>query len=61
VEITGKAATRSDIINFDKTLRERKDITMVDSPLSNLNQPTDASFKLKVEINLPHENYNKKP
>jgi type IV pilus assembly protein PilM len=61
VEITGKAATRSDIINFDKTLRAMKNVTTVDSPLSNLNQPTDASFKLKVEINLPRENYDKKP
>jgi len=60
VEVIGKAATRSDIIDFEKTLRLRKEVVSVDSPLSNLDQPVDASFELKVKINIPHADYNKK-
>lgn len=60
VEISGNAATRSDIINFYDTLKSRKDIIEIDSPLSNLDQPINAFFKLKVKIKLPHANYNKK-
>ena len=61
VEVSGKAASRSDITNFYKTLTSRKDIVSVDSPLSNLDQPIDASFQMKIKINLPHADFNKKP
>jgi len=60
IEISGKAATRLDIVNFDKAVRAIKGVKTVDSPLSNFDEPTNASFKLKIEIDLPHMDYNKK-
>jgi len=61
VKIKGMAATRTDILNFERRLRERKDVVGIDSPLSNLDRPTQAPFSISVKVKVSHNDFVLKP
>lgn len=57
VQIKGVAATRTDILNFERKLREHKDVISIDSPLSNLDRPTQAPFSISVKVKVSHNDF----
>jgi type IV pilus assembly protein PilM len=50
VKIGGTAARREDFLAFEKALRAHPRVTNVDSPITNLNQPVNASFVLTLTV-----------
>lgn len=61
VQINGVANTRSDILNFEKTLRGRGDVVSVDAPLANLDRATNSPFTINVKLKVGHDEYLVKP
>lgn len=61
LELSGMAKTRQDIINLDKNLRGLSDVLEVNAPLSNLDKPAEASFKMSVKMKSVKEDFSKLP
>ncbi|MDO8511810.1 MAG: pilus assembly protein PilM [bacterium] len=58
VQISGVAATRSDILNFEKILRSRSDIINIDAPLTNIDRATNSAFTVTLKVKVVHDEYS---